>query len=155
MYIQMQVAITTILTTDIIREGVRQACKPRSYASRNYDPPTRSLTGVRCRATNVAKKCLIPRRSVCWKACIVFKHIPTVEITTNIMLGKLLTPDIDKIGWQKPDIRHPLCSWWGVWFFDQIPKVFLMPCPPSMVTGYESGRDDHIILLLVTIPMLL
>ena len=35
---------------------MKQARKPRSYASRNYDPPTYSLTGVKCRATSVAKK---------------------------------------------------------------------------------------------------
>ena len=33
-----------------------QARKPQSYVSRNYDPPTHSLTGVKCRATSVAKK---------------------------------------------------------------------------------------------------
>ena len=37
----------------------KQARKPRSYASRNYHPPTRSLTGVKCRATSVAKKFLV------------------------------------------------------------------------------------------------
>ena len=35
---------------------VKQARKPRSYASRNYDRLTVSLTWVKCRATSVAKK---------------------------------------------------------------------------------------------------
>ena len=35
---------------------VKQARKPRSHASRNYDRLTDSLTGVKCRATSVANK---------------------------------------------------------------------------------------------------
>ena len=35
---------------------IQQARNPRSYASQIYDPLTDSLTGVKCRATSVAKK---------------------------------------------------------------------------------------------------
>ena len=35
---------------------MKQACKPRSYASLKLCPLTYSVTGVKCRATSVAKK---------------------------------------------------------------------------------------------------
>ena len=34
----------------------KQACKLQATLVRNYDPLTDSLTGVKCRATSVAKK---------------------------------------------------------------------------------------------------
>ena len=37
-------------------KNFKQARKPRSYASLKLCPLTYSLTGVRCRATSVAKK---------------------------------------------------------------------------------------------------
>ena len=40
---------------------IKQAGKPLSYASGNDDPPIDSLTGVKCRATSVAKNKYIQR----------------------------------------------------------------------------------------------
>ena len=77
------------------------------------------------------EKSSLPLRSVCWKACIVLRHIPTVEITTNIMLGKSCCLVCKKL--IQPDVRHPFCCRRGVRLFDQVPKVFLMPGPPSQV----------------------
>ena len=45
--------------------------------------------------------------------------------------GQKLLPVCKKL--IQPDVRHPFCCRRGVRLFDQVPKVFLMPGPPSQV----------------------
>ena len=41
--------------------ATKQACRLQATLVRNYAPPTHSLTGVKCRATSVAKKLSIQK----------------------------------------------------------------------------------------------
>ena len=94
--------------------------------------PKASLLNNAPQAHIFMRRSSLPLRSVCWKACIVFRHIPTVEITTNIMLGKSCCLVCKKL--IQPNVRHPFCRRRGVRLFDQVPKVFLVPGPPSQVS---------------------
>ena len=56
----------------------QQARKPRSYASLKLRPLTHSLTGVRCRATSVAKNIII----VCTYICLFEVFSNSLQCTT-------------------------------------------------------------------------
>jgi len=93
---------------------VKQARKPRSYASLKLCPLTHSLTGVRCRATSVAKN-LIFEPIGCWCFCI-WKWLQTISISEQLALLKawiwhqqsfaFLKNAISNLSW-----HHSGCAW--------------------------------------------
>ena len=65
----------------VMVERIKQARKPRSYASPKLCTPTHSLTGVKCRATSVAKN------PVYLGDCCEFKDANNLPDTTLQLFG--------------------------------------------------------------------
>ena len=68
-----------------------------SYASLNYDQPTHLLTGVKCRATSVAKKLIEARLGVS-RSIYVNVDTPNLGFTFFNFLGG-------------GELKKPPCSW--------------------------------------------
>ena len=120
---------------------IQQARNPRSYASQNYDPLTDSLTGVKCRATSVAK-------SSKWK--IFIANIPhliftivAVDKKTNVCLVNYLMNFYPRNVFP-PDI-HGCCTW------QEDECFFLVNYLMNFYPRNVFPRKTHLIFMIVAL----